>query len=371
MNTAKAAVYEGPERITIQEFPLPEMGTEDMLVEVVVAGIDGSDIHMFRGEIEAINEITPVIFGDEIIGAVAEVGEEAARRRGVQKGDFVVVESKWPCHDCEFCNRGDYYLCQKGWKGNGYGWISCRQAPHLWGSYATHVFVPKQALVYKVPTGLDLNAALISASVLANAYRWTELGEINLGDAVVIIGPGPQGLCCTLLSHLRAAAPIIVIGLERDAERLAMAEQLGANSTIVISSKMSEPDVLDAVARVLGDTKACVVIETAGSQSAMDLAVHLVKPLGKIVSPSITKPSRLMVDFNELLFKEASIIRPLAHPYTVSKALRLGQSLAGGPFDLSKMVTHSFPLEQAERALRTAAYEYEERPLKVALRLSH
>lgn len=365
MKTAKAAVYEGPERITIHEFPLPKIGVEDMLVEVAITGVDGTEVHMFRGEFDVLKETAPVIFGDEIIGQILEIGEEARQRRKLQKGDLISVEAKIPCHNCEFCNRGHYYLCETG---KTYGWISCKEPPHLWGGYSTHVFVPKQALVHRIPAGMDLNVALISSSVLANAYRWTELAQIELGEPVVIIGPGPQGLCCTLLSHLRGAAPVIVIGLERDAERLALAKQFGASNTIAISPTMPQPEVINMVAEILGDTRPPVVMEGAGSQSAIDLALSLVKPWGKIVSYSIAEPSRLMIDYNALLFKEVALIRPHSHPNTVDKALRLGQSLANRSFNLSKLITHSFPFEQAERAVRTAGYEYGERPMKVVLR---
>lgn len=110
--TARGAVYTAPETIEIREFPLPEVGAEDMLVEVQLAGVDGSDIHMLRGELPEFNDLAPVIMGDEIVGEIAKIGDEAAAQRGLAVGDRVIVEAKWPCHDCDACRSGQYYACE-------------------------------------------------------------------------------------------------------------------------------------------------------------------------------------------------------------------------------------------------------------------
>lgn len=363
---ARAAVYEGPERVVIRDFPLPTVGTGEMLVEVVVAGVDGSEVHQFRGEVAAINEVAPVILGDEIVGRVVEVGRCASEVRRVDKGDLVVVEARWPCSECDFCRHGQYYMCEKGWVGRGYGRTSCAKPPYLWGAYATHVFVPSDALVYRVPQGMDADTALITGSVLANALRWTE--PVKLGQTVVVIGPGPQGLCCGLLAVLRGADAVVVVGREQDSERLAMARRLGATATVTFGANMTAAEVAGEVFQAIGRRGVDVVIEAAGSQSAMDLAVEVVRPQGKIVHVSVSSPRRLNVDFHALLFKEVAVLNPYSHPLMVRRSLDLGLKLADKGVNLSALITHSFGLERAEQALRTAGYEYGERPIKVVIR---
>ena len=83
---ARAAVYRGPERMSVEEFPLPDIGEPDMLLEVIMCGVDGSELAMYRGAFEYVNERVPVIFGDEIIGRVAQIGAVAARRSWTGRG---------------------------------------------------------------------------------------------------------------------------------------------------------------------------------------------------------------------------------------------------------------------------------------------
>jgi alcohol dehydrogenase len=363
---AVAAVYEGPETISVQEFPLPEVGPTGMLVDVTVAGIDGSDIKFLHGENDTINDLAPVIMGDEIVGEVVRIGEEAAERRGLSVGDRVVVEAKLPCMNCEFCVRGNYYTCEKGWRGHTYGWIGCEEPPHLWGSYASHVFVPDRARVYEVPENLPPRSALVGASVLANGYRWTESAGVSLGDDVAVLGPGPQGLGCTLLAELRGAT-VVTVGLERDRERLRKAEEFGAADTVVTEDDQSAPEVSRSIVDAFGGREPDVVIEAAGAQSAFDIAVELVRPQGRIAHVSLAGNERIAVDLDELLLKEVEVQNLLSHPHTVAPALKLASDLEEGPIDLASLVSHSFPVEEAETALRTAGYERDARPLKVVL----
>jgi threonine dehydrogenase-like Zn-dependent dehydrogenase len=364
---ARAVVYERAETISITEFPLPDIGPDDMLVEVLLAGVDGSEVHMFRGELDALNAISPVVLGDEIVGRVVEIGSERAGRSGLVIGDAVVVEARWPCSDCRPCRNGNYYLCESAASGVGYGWITSAEPPHLWGGYATHVFVPGRALVFKVPEGMPPTTTLFCCSVLANSLRWTEFAGVGLGDVVVVIGPGPQGLGCALVASLRGA-DVFVVGLPRDAARLALVDHLGAGTPITLDPSRTYDQTLEDLRSVIGDRDVDAVIEAAGAQQAKDLAVDLVRVQGRITSISVAAPARLELDFHKMLLKELTVAAPLAHPYTVATALALGARLLAQGTDLGQLVTHVFSLDEAERALRTAAYEYpDEQPMKVAL----
>lgn len=366
---ASALVYEGPEIVAIREFPLPDLGPDDLLVEVALAGVDGSEVHMLRGEMARMNALAPVILGDEIVGRVAAIGERAAARRALASGDLVVVEARWPCHDCRACLDGQYYLCERegqGEGGTGYGWISCADAPHLWGGYATHVFVPGEALVYPVPEGLSLEAALVCGSVLANSYRWTGLARVELGHTVVVLGPGPQGIGCALAATLRGA-DVFVAGLERDASRLAMAAELGVAGVVALPGGAGHGDALGALRELTGGRPVDVVIDAAGARATKDLAVSLVRPMGMFANVAVSAPARASVDWFEMLLKEITVVTPLGHPHAVGPSLRMGTQLLARGIDPGRLVSHVFPLAEAERALRTAAYELDERPIKVAI----
>ncbi|MDB5860257.1 MAG: hypothetical protein JWQ76_3946 [Ramlibacter sp.] len=337
-----------------------------MLVEVTLAGVDGSEIHMLRGELEAIEARAPLVFGDEMVGRVSAIGTAAAARRHLAVGDFVAVEAHWPCNECVSCRRGQYYTCVRGIPGNTYGWISAAQAPGLWGAYATHVFVPAPALVYRVPEGATPENALVSSSVLANALAWTKAAGVALGKSVAVIGPGPQGIAAAMIARMRGA-DVVVVGLARDKERLEFAREFCGAEVVALQAGGTAADHAKQLRQVLGRASE-IVIETAGAQSAKDLAVEALAAGGTIANCSVCTPPRLSLDFLTLLLKDAVLVNPMSHPHFVADALQLGAGLKGLRNDPARLLTHFFPLEEAEKAVRTAGFEYADRPIKVAIR---
>lgn len=363
-NAARAVVYTGPEKFEMREFPFPDLGDGDMLVEVELAGVDGSEIHMFHGELEPLNKNAPVIFGDEIIGKVVAAGKDACANRGIKVGDRIVVESRWSCDTCRYCKQGQYYLCRTYGQWNGYGAHSVAESPHLWGGYATHVYVPQVALTYPIPEALPPKAALISCSLLANSARWSMLVEAGPGTNVVVVGPGPQGIGCALAAS-HAGARVIVVGLEKDAERLRFCSEFGKVETEFFTKGQSATELAAAIQEKYGEIDS--VIETAGATSAKELAFEVVRPTGIVANISLPLPQTQPFNWLQALMKELTILNPMSHPHFVDKGLALGASLLEKGLDVGEMVSDVFPLDRAEQAIRTAAYEYGNSALKVVI----
>jgi threonine dehydrogenase-like Zn-dependent dehydrogenase len=313
---------------------------------------------MYRGEFDNVNQRAPLIFGDEIIGRVVAAGSPV--ERDVAVGDRITVEARWPCAGCRMCDRGQYYSCENNPRNEGYGHSGLAKAPGLWGGYATHVFVPKGALVYRVPNELDLESALIACSVLANGVRWNEYVGIGSGDRVAILGPGPQGLACAAVA-LRAGARVVSIGVAHDAERLAAATRLGVDAALVVTP--GEEDQLLEQVRDLFD-EVDYVIEASGATAAKALATRLVRNQGTILNISV---SSAPVDWMTLLRKEVTIKHARSHPHSVEPALKLAVDLASEGTNLGELITHRFGLSQAAHALEVAAFNTDERPIKVVL----
>lgn len=362
---ARVVVFEGKEQFVLKQVPLPPTAPDEMLVEVLLCGVDGSELHMYRGELDWFNARAPIIFGDEIIGRVARIGVDAAARRGLAVGDRVTIEARWPCNRCHCCARGQYYLCENNPDGRGYGTISMNEAPGLWGGYATHVHVPDAALVYRVPEELSLDAALVSCSLLANSLAWVDKAELAAGQTLVVIGPGPQGIGCALVAASRGFK-VVVIGLERDAQRLAFAESLAPGITgIAIAAEEDLPSVQQRVAEVLGEVDA--VIEAAGSATAKDTAFAIVRRTGRVLQVSIPFPQVQAMNWEKALGKELVILNPVSHPHTVAPALALGVELAAKGIDVGRFVSHRYALEDAAEAIEVASYRRGEAPIKVVL----
>jgi alcohol dehydrogenase len=359
-------VFEGPEKFSFRELSLPDIGPEEMLVEVLLCGVDGSEVHMFRGEFDWLNAAAPLIFGDEIIGRVAVIGDGARQKRKLDVGDRVIVEPRWGCNRCHACIKGHYYLCQnmRFPVRTGYGVMSLDRAPGLWGGYASHVYVPPEAIVHRMPDGMDPKTALMACSVLANGIRWTSFGEIGLGTRVAVIGPGPQGLG-TVLAAARRGAHVVCVGLESDAERLDVAKRLGAIATITIAPGEDVETTRQRVIAAMGHID--VAIDVAGFAPAKELALSLPRALGAVISSAAATPPVQPVDFMHMLRNEITLFHPNSHPHSVEPALELAAQLVGEGLDLGEFVSHIYPLEAAEEALRVAGGETAERPIKTAL----
>lgn len=356
---ATAVVYQQPEVFELQSVPLPELEPGQLLVEVEMAGVDGSELHMYKGAFGYLNDRAPLIFGDEIIGRVVATGTPNTREVAV--GDRITVEGRWPCDGCRNCDRGQYYSCENNPGREGYGTISMDKAPGLWGGYATHVFVSERVLVHRIPDELDLDSALLACSVLANGLRWNEYAGIGVGNTVAVVGPGPQGLACAAVAT-RAGANVIVIGVEHDSVRLEAAMRLGAKATFV-STPDNEAQLLQDVRDAVGEVD--FVIEASGAQSAKALATSLVRLQGTIVNISVS--GKAQVDWMALLRKEVTLMHALSHPHTVQAALDLAVAMKNDGIDLGGLITHRFGLDQASHALQVASFNTAERPVKVVL----
>jgi threonine dehydrogenase-like Zn-dependent dehydrogenase len=360
---AKAAVYLGPGQVGIQDFPLPKLGAGDMLVEVTISGVDGTELHIVRGDLEEYNANVPVILGDEIIGTVVAMGSDAGVNRGLKLGDRVTVEARWPCEGCHACDSGQYYACERAGNSGGYGGLSAAEPPHLWGGYATHIFIPEYALVHAVPEGLSDEVALVASSVLANGVRWTQRGGVREGSHVVILGPGPQGIAMSVAA-LDMGANVTLVGLAQDAERLKMAKAMGVVDTVEFQA--DDLETISAIHEKYGP--ADIVIDSAGAAVARSFALKAVRPLGTVVVTALPRPHVQQVDWWEIAMKELTIVSPLSHPNAVLPALHLAERLLAQGIDIGTWVSHVFSLEDTELAIATAGYQTDVRPIKVAIK---
>lgn len=333
-----------------------------MIVEIDISGVDGSEVHQYLGEFEWLNERAPVIFGDEIIGRVVASGNLVREQRGLEIGDRVTVEARWSCAECYPCMRGQYYLCESGAFQEGYGTTSLTRHGTLWGGYATHLFVPAAATVYRVPDALDDRSALVASSVLANGTAWTDAAGVTAGTRIAIIGPGPQGLACALAAWV-AGAEVVLVGVSGDAQRLE-----AVVTTSIRTVALTDPGDLNiSVAQLDGGSNFDAVIETAGAPTAKALSQNLVRTMGTIVNVSVAAPAVQTIDWVAMLMKQVTIKSVVSHPKSVVRSFDLALDLQSRGFDLADWVTHTFSLYEAEKALRTAGYLTSERPVKTVI----
>ncbi len=358
----RAVVVTEPGKLEMQEFPLPQVGDDDGILKVELAGVCGSDPGIFRGKASRAPRPFPLILGHEIVGRVHRMGKEAQERLGVREGDRVIIEYAFGCGKCRPCLEGRYTLCDRFYT---YGsMVSCAEPPHLFGAYADYLYIHPRAMVHKIDDDLSSGTAVLVCAVLGNAVRWLRrIGGVSLGQAVAIVGPGQQGLAAVTVAKEAGAGPIMLVGLERDAHRLAMAERFGAD--VVINADQEDP--VEAVARATGGAMAGLVMDVTGHPAGAETALSLCGLGATLVLPGLYGPqSKVPLLLDQVVVKELKLLGVYSHDFkAVEPAIRLA---AKGGYPFEDMITHRFPLEQAEHAIKLVAGEVPgENAMKVVL----
>ena len=260
----KALVLEEYMRLVYQEVPQPEVGPEDVLVQVKACGICGSDIHGLDGS--SGRRIPPLIMGHEASGVVAGVG---SRVSGWQVGDRVTFDSTVYCGRCHFCRQGQINLCDNR-RVLG---VSCGEYRQH-GAFAEYVSVP-QHILYRLPEALSFEQATFVEG-LSIAFHAVGRTPITLNDAAAVVGAGMIGLL--VIQALRAAGCGWILAVDLDPQRLALARQLGADEGL-------DPTAVDVAAEVQRRTAgrgADLAFEVVGLPPTLKLAIDCVRKGGSV-----------------------------------------------------------------------------------------
>ena len=322
----------------------------------------GSDVGMYRGKATRAARPYPIIMGHEIFGTIVDIGKEASKRWSLRQGDRAIVEYAFGCGECFYCREGNYIHCEAMYT---YGsMISCKDPPHLWGAYSDYLYLPPRAMVHKINADLNPEVGILVCAVLGNAIRWLQtLGGIRSGDTVVIQGPGQQGLAGVVVAREAGAKKVIVTGMTRDKIRFDLAKVFGADEII----NVEEDDPIQKVKEITEGRMADLVMDVTRNPNGAIMAIDLVKKKGTVILPGLYGMDReIPLVLDKVVYKEVRMQGAFSHDFqSVQPAIRLAES---GKYPLEKMVTHWFPLEEAEMAVKVAGGEIKgEDPIKVVV----
>ncbi len=257
-DTMRAAVFQDVRDIHIDEVPKPVPGPTDAVVRVTTTTICGTDSHIWRGEYPVAKGR---IVGHEPAGVIDQLGEAV---RGFEVGDRVVVGAITPCGACYFCQHGDFSQCagfEDTWGMIG-GW---RLGNSMHGVQADYFLVPyAQANLCKIPDELSDEEVVFVTDIATTGISAAETGNVGIGDSVVVYAQGPIGLCATAGARLKGAA--LVIGVDSNPTRLAMAKKMGADEVI----DFTQEDPIAKVKALTGGRGADVAIEALGIQETFE-----------------------------------------------------------------------------------------------------
>ena len=242
--------------------------------------------------------------------------------------------------------------------------ISCLDPPHLFGAYSQYLYIHPRAMVHKIGDGVSPELGVLVGAVFGNAVRWmSRIGNASLGRSVAIVGPGPIGLAAVAVAKECGAEPVIVMGLDRDEPRLEMARRLGADVVVNVDRE----NVQDCVRQATRERMADLIMDVSGHPSGAALALSVAGIGATLVLPGLygaSNPVSLLLD--TVVVKELKLMGAYSQDFeSVEAAIGM---VRRGKYPLEEMITHRFPLEDAERALRLVGGASEgEIPLKVVL----
>src|SRR5246127_1575883 len=344
------AVRTGPSKTEIRDFPMPDVPEDAALMKMEVGGICGTDVKLYKHP----PPTAPVIMGHKNIGTIAKVGREFTRRKGFKEGDLVFVEHYVSCGKCEWCHAGQYRHCENtDWRYNPdairYGYTSAEKAPHLWGGFAHYVYLPWNAVVHHVPKGVSAELAGL-VTPMANRGEWSLFeGGVGYASTVLIQGPGQQGLSQTVICKQAGASLIIVTGTSKDAARLQVAKQLGADYTIDVNKE----DPLGRIMEITGGKGVDVVLDcTAGAGTIpILLGIEALKRKAGTIVVQGELAEFPNFPIGRVTVKYVTIKSARGHSF---KACELAlQQLASKGFPLELITTHKFGLKDVDLAIRS------------------
>src|SRR5258708_3980134 len=347
----RAAVQVAPRQIALREFRRAATGKDDGLLRVEANGICGSDVETYRGHLGGPRPA--FIPGHEPLGIIEEVGQRAAERWGVRPGDRVALEVIVPCRSCQDCLTGRYQFCRSRKYGHGVTGIDTE--PALWGGLAEYMYLSPTSVLHKVDNGLPVELAAMFNS-LGAGVRWAcHLGEVRLGDTVLVLGAGQRGIAAVVAARAAGAGTIIITGLAADAHKLAVAREFGADHTIVVDGDTGE-NTVGRVEEITNGEMADVALElTPLAAGPVSDALMAVRRGGRVVLAGL-KGNREIPVRTDVVINRALTIRVAfgVDARGMADAIALIESRR---FPLEKMHTHTFGLDAAALAIETLGGE--------------
>ena len=348
--TMKALVFHGPNQIRIENMPIPKPGPGEAVIRVTLTTICGTDLHILKGEYPIKSGL---IIGHEPVGVIHELGVGVT---GYTVAERVLVGAITPCGQCNYCLSGNWSQCGGligGWKfGNTIN-----------GAQAEYLLVPSaQANLAKIPADLTDEQVILLADIASTGISAAESADIQIGDTVAIFAQGPIGLCATAGAKLKGAG--LIIAVESDPVRMAMAKRMGANVVL----DQSQMDTVVEIRRITADRGVDVAIEALGTQATFENALRVLRAGGTLSSLGVYS-GKLSVPLEPFAagLGDHKIVTTLC-PGGKERMRRLMELVRHGRLDLRPLLTHTFPLEKIAEAYKLFAAR-KEGVMKVAIRM--
>jgi len=344
----KAVVYAGPGKKSLEMRPKPQLQSPgDAVVRMVKTTICGTDLHILKGDVPMVG--SGRILGHEGTGVIESVGPAVLN---FKPGDRVLISCISADGTCEYCRRGMYSHCLNG------GWLLGNTID---GCQAEYVRAPHaDSSLYHIPPGADEEALVMLSDILPTGFECGVLnGKVQPGATVAIVGSGPIGLAALLTAQFYSPAQIIMIDL--DDNRLEYARRFGATSII----NSSDGNAAKTVKALTGGRGVDTAIEAVGVPSTFELCEQLVAPGGIIANIGV-HGSKADLHLETLWSANIAITTGLVDTISTPMLLKLVEAQK---LDPKPLITHRFPLDQADEAYDVFSRAADTKALKVIIEI--
>lgn len=331
----KSMQLTGIRQMEMMEVETPKIkNPDDVLLKMKTIGVCGSDIHYYvSGKIGSQVVQYPFPVGHEGAAQVVEVGPAVTR---VKVGDKIAIEPAMPCHECDQCKAGRPHTCRKlkflGCPGQADGCLS------------EYIVMPESSC-YPLADSMSYDDGAISEPLAIGVYAVKQTLMDLKGKKVGILGFGPIGMSVLLPAIAKGVEDIYVT--DKLDSRCEIAKKAGASwagnpdkEDVVKQVQEQEPQLLD------------VVFECCGQQEAVDQAIEMLKPGGKLMVIGIPEFDRWSFPVDKMRHKEICIQNVRRQNHSLEETLEL---LREHKVDISQMPTHRFKFEDSKEAFDLVA----------------
>jgi L-iditol 2-dehydrogenase len=346
----RAAVYRGVNDVRVETVPVPldsdgEIGCGEVLVRIDTCGICGTDLK----KIHSGSHSAPRIFGHEMAGTIAMVGASVT---GFGIGDRVMAYHHIPCGECYYCRKRTFAQCET------YKKVGCTAgfAP-AGGGFAEYIRVMdwivgregKTAGLIKIPDDIPFEQASFIEPV-NTCYKAVRLLGLQADETVLVIGQGPIG---TLLAALARRTGATVLTSDLYAERYAIAAGFGLDRPLD-----ARGDVVAAAKEATEGRGADVALVAVGADALIRTAMDAIRPGGRVMLFASTQHGEAPFDPAAVCMDEKTLMGSYSSSVEINDAVAqlVFEGYRDGSFDLTRLISHRFPLEDAAEAIDLASH---------------
>jgi L-iditol 2-dehydrogenase len=339
--TMRAAVYRGIDDIRMETVPVPVIGPGELLVKIATCGICGTDLK----KIHTGSHSAPRIFGHEMAGIIVRVGEGVTN---FKLGERVVVFHHVPCGKCYYCRKKTPAQCEVYKKvGSTAGYEPSG------GGFAEYIRVADWIVanrgVVRIPDEVPFEQAAFLEPV-NTCMKGVKSLNLAADETVLVIGQGPIGVILSALAH-RTGAKVLTSDLYP--ERHALAAKFGLDHPIDGAKE-------DVVARALEETEgrgADAVILAVNGTALIRTAMNAARPGGKVMLFAQTQHGEATIDPGAVCKDEKTLLGSYSSSFdNLDEVIDLVLGGYRNGFDLTQLISHRFPLDQAIAAIEIASH---------------